>query len=542
MTASNIIEQGREAFRTQAWSDAYSLLSTAAEETSLEPEDLELLARAAYLTGKKSEYTEIWARAFRVYRQQDNSGRAAGCAFWLGLTLLMGGSRAQGSGWIARAARVLEEEKEERMEQGLLLVPEALQCLHGGDFATALDLFGQAVEIGRRFDDANLTTIGQLGRGQAMVYQNNITEGTTLLDEAMVAVVAEETTPIVSGIVYCAVIETCREIYDFQRAKEWTAALSSWCEAQPDLKPYRGQCLVRRAEILQLQGDWPGAMEEVQQACGLLAHEPAAGEAYYLQAELYRLQGQFPEAEEAYRQASTCGKNPHPGLALLRLAQGQVDAAVKAIKREEEEKQDRISRSRMLPAFVEIMLAAGRVKLAKTAAGELSGIATDLQFPFIRAIAYYAEGSVRLAEDAPGVAIDRLQTARSILKNMDATYQNARTRELIGKAYRKLGDADTAEMEFEAAGRKFKEIGAEPDLARVQSLMSTADPAQTYGLTPREMEVLQFLATGKTNKAIASDLFISERTVDRHVSNILGKLNVSSRAAATAFAYEHDLV
>ena len=542
MTASNIIDRGREAFRRQAWSDAFSLLSSADEESSLEPGDLELLARAAYLIGKKSEYTEIWARAFRKYRERGHIQKAADCAFRLGLTLVMGGGRAQGSGWFARAGRMLEDVKEECVEKGFLLIPEALQSLNSGDFTAAYDLFSRAVDIGRRFEESDLTTMGQLGQGQALVYQNKITEGTTLLDEAMVAVVSEETTPIVSGIVYCAVIETCREIYDFQRAKEWTAALSSWCDAQTDLKPYRGQCLVRRAEILQLQGDWPEAMEEVKQACGLLAQEPAAGEAYYLQAELHRLRGHFREAEEAYRQASTCGKNPHPGLALLRLAQGQVDAAMKAIKREEEERQDRISRSRTLTAFVEIMLAAGREKKAQSAAGELAGIASDLQIPFLQAVANYTEGSVLLAGGEPGSAIDRLLAARSILKKMDATYQTARTRELIGMAYRELGDADTANMELEAAGSKFEEMGAEPDLARVHSLLSTSDPVQTYGLTPREMEVLQYLATGKTNKAIASDLFISERTVDRHVSNILGKLNVSSRAAATAFAYEHDLI
>lgn len=542
MNSTNALSRGRKAFRRQAWSDAYSLLSSADEETPLEPGDLELLARASYLNGEKSEYTEIWARAFRIYRERGHIQKAADCAFRLGLTLVMGGDRAQGSGWFARAGRMLEDVKEECTEKGFLLIPEALQSLHSGDFDAAHDLFSRAVDIGRRFEDSDLTTMGQLGQGQALVYQNKIAEGTTLLDEAMVAVVTEETTPIVSGIVYCAVIETCREIYDFQRAKEWTAALSSWCEAQPDLKPYRGQCLVRRAEILQLQGDWPEAMEEVRQARGLLAQEPAAGEAYYLQAELYRLQGRFQDAEEAYRQASTSGKSPHPGLALLRLAQGQVDAAVKAIKREKEEKQNSISRSKILPAFVEIMLAAGRIKMAKTAAGELAGIASDLQVPYLQAVANYTEGSVLLAGDEPGAAIERLQSARSILKKMDVTYQTARTRELIGRAYRELGDADTAHMELEAAVSKFEEMGAEPDLARVQSLMSTADPAQTYGLTPREMEVLQYLATGKTNKAIASDLFISERTVDRHVSNILGKLNVSSRAAATAFAYEHDLI
>jgi DNA-binding CsgD family transcriptional regulator/tetratricopeptide (TPR) repeat protein len=462
----------------------------------------------------------------------------------MGMVLYLRGEHAQGSGWIARSERLVKDYHQECPEQGLLLIPQGLQQLRKGNGEAAYKLFSQAAKIGTRFKNSDLETLGRLGSGQALIQQNRIEKGTTLLDEAMINVVSNDLSPIVSGIVYCAVIETCQKIYDLQRAQEWTDALSRWCDSQPDLVPYRGQCLIRRAEILQLHGNWDDAMDEIQRACQLMqpTGPPATGEAYYRQAELYRLQGHYSKAEQAYQQASKYGRNPQPGLALLRLARGDIKSAKTAIDHVEDEIQERMARSRILPAYVEIMLASQEFQAAKEKADELSDIATELEAPFLQAIAARSQGSVLLENSKPGAALKNLRQSWSLLKQVEASYESARTQVLIGIACRKLGDKDTANMELKAARWIFEQLGAGPDIAKLNSLIKETTTEDTHGLTPRELEVLHILATGKTNKDIAKELFISERTVDRHVSNILGKLNVESRAAATAYAYEHDLV
>lgn len=545
MTTANKLIQGKEAFRKQAWTDSFTLLATADQEKPLSPEDLKSLATAAYLIGKTDDCRDIWNRAHHAFLKKNNIRQAAYCAFWLGMILLNQGKSAQGGGWIARAGRLVEDNHLDCVEKGFLLVPKALQCLSSGDHGKAHEVFSQAVDIGRRFKNTDLITLGRLGRGQALVLQNNISEGTMLFDEVMVAVLSDEISPIITGIVYCSVIETCQKIYDLSRAMEWTGALSRWCDSQPDLVPFRGQCLVRRVEIMQLHGEWQDAMNEGQRACEILSGPPgeaAAGEAWYRRGELFRLSGKFSKAEEMYRQASNWGRKPQPGLALLRLFQGEIKDATTTIRQSEGEKKERISRSKILPAYVEIMLAAGKIRAAEAASKELVEIANELQAPFLMAIASRAQGNVLLADGDPRAALDKLRNAWSLFKSFDAAYESAKTRVLIGRACREVGDKDTAEMELDAARWKFQQLGAVPELEVVESLIRNSPSGTIHGLTPRELEVLRFLATGKTNKTIAVDLFISERTVDRHVSNILSKLNVSSRAAATAYAYEHDLV
>lgn len=545
MVKENKTEHGREAFRKQEWSNAYSLLSSADRENSLEPDDLELLAKAAYLTGKYFDCTDTWNRAHHAFLKKDGTKRAANCAFWLGMILLNQGDRAQGSGWIARAARLVNDYKKDCAEQGFLLVPKGLQALGSGNPDKAYDLFSEAVEIGTRFNNQDLITLSRLGLGQALIFQNKISEGTTLFDEVMVAVLSDEISPIVTGIVYCAVIETCQKIYDLSRAKEWTGALSRWCDSQPDLVPFRGHCLVRRVEIMQIHGEWRDAMDEVERAYELLSRPPgesAAGEACYRQGELHRLLGNFSKSEKMYRQASKWGRKPQPGLALLRWAQGEIKDAVAAIRQSEEEEKDLIKRSKVLPAYVEIMLAAGKIRAAGAASKELSEIADKFEAPFLQAIAARASGSVLLADKDSRAALEKLREAWTLFNNIDAVYESAKTRVLIGRACSEIGDNDTAEMELDAARWHFQQLGAAHDFEMVECLIQESPSDNINKLTPRELEVLRFLATGKTNKNIAANLFISERTVDRHVSNILSKLNVSSRAAATAYAYEHDLI
>lgn len=430
-------------------------------------------------------------------------------------------------------------------ERGYLQIPVALEAMGAGDAASAYTTFGEISEIAEAFGDRTLVALGQLGRGQALIAMGKATKGVAFLDEAMVAVTTGDVSPVAAGIVYCAVIIECRGIFDLRRAQEWTAALSRWCATQQDLKPYRGQCLVHRSEIMQLRGEWSDAMDEVRQACDHQASQPGdpvMGMAQYQQGELLRLRGDFARAEAAYREATGWGHPVQPGLALLRLAQGRVDDAGAAIRRAVNEAEGPVQRSRVLSAQVEIALTSGDVAAARTAADELEEIATAFDSPYLRAVVGYAHGSVLLTEGNAEAACVALRRTWVTWYELDARYEAALVRLRMAEACYQLADYDTAEMELDAARQVFAELGAVPALRQVRALESATTRRPGGVLTPRELEVLRLVATGATNRDIADTLVISEKTVARHLSNMFTKLGLNSRSAATAYAYEHNLV
>jgi DNA-binding CsgD family transcriptional regulator len=516
------------------WGDAYRSLVTAERPDA---EELERLATAAYMVGREDEYLDALERAHHAHLEAGATPRAVRCAFWLSMTQLMRGELGRSEGWFARAERLLERAAGECVERGYLLLRDVVTRHVSGDHGAALATAANAAAIAERFADADLHALAVHEQGLCLIRLERITDGLRMLDEAMVAAVGGELSPIVTGLVYCSVIDGCQEIYALRRAQEWTAALSEWCDEQPDMVAFTGRCLVHRAEILQLHGAWQDALDAASRAGERLSR--VAGQAAYRRGEVHRLRGELAEAENAYREASRHGAEPQPGLALLRLAQGSGEAAMAAVRRGLTEASDPVARIRLLPAAVEVMLAAGAHDQARAACEELEELEPRYASVLLAALAAAARGAVDLAGGDARAALVALRRAERAWEDIGAPYERARVRVLVGLACRSLGDADSAALELESARDAFTELRAAPDVARVSTLLS---PRGAHGLTPRELEVLRLVAAGETNKAIAAALVLSERTVDRHVSNIFTKLGISSRTAATAYAYQHELV
>lgn len=543
------LERGRELFRQKAWAAAFAELSAADRGSALGAQDLLSLALLAHLLGREGENTSLLARAHQACQAEGDVRSAVRCAFWLGFTAMLNGDMAQASGWLARARRLLddcaEQVPEGCVEEGYLLLPVGYRSVHAGEAEIAYTAFSEAAAIGERFGDKDLIALGRQGQGRALIRKGEIARGVALLDEVMVGVTANEVSPNVAGGVYCSVIEACGEIFDIRRAQEWTTALDEWCSANPDIVPYRGHCQIRRAEILQLRGRWDEALDAARQACDEMSKSKLssnARSAFYRLAEIHRLRGNFEDAEAAYRQASHLGKTLQPGLALLLVAKGQTDAAVAIVRNLLQTVKDPSSRSIVLDIGVEVFLATGDVAGARTCADELADLAKLIDAPLLLAMSSRTTGAVLIAEHQPTAAQQALRRSLTFWREVDAPYEGARVRVLLGDAYRAQGDQTTAQLEFDAARSVFSQLGAKAELRRIDDIREHSPQSPNGPLTAREIEVLALVATGKSNRDIAKDLFISEKTVARHISNIFLKLDLSSRAAATAYAYQHKLL
>ena len=539
MEQESTLGRGREAYSRRAWLEAYEALRAAHEVAPLRPQDLELLGTAAYMLGRDDESIEWLERMHHLYLASGETLRGVRCAVWIGLNLASRGLLGPASGWLGRAHRLLENEGD-CAERGFLLLPVMFQHEAAGDFAAGAAAAREAVRIGERFGDRDLFALAIQGQGRMLMKDGRVREGLALLDESMVAITAEELSPIVTGIVYCGFILACQEVYEVRRAREWTRALSEWWALQPEMVAFTGRCLVHRAEILQLDGSWPDALEEARRAGERFVEtkNPAAGLARYRQGELLRLRGEFAAAEEAYREASGSAGSRNrdwPSCASRRGAPRPLRPRSAGWRGRP--RCPSIVRG-LLPAFVEIMLAVGEIeerapRLCRTARSSREASRARCW----TAIVAHAEGAVELAAGDARAALVALRSARETWHALEAPYEIARTRVLVGAACHALGDEEAAALERDAARSIFQRLGAKPDLARL-----SAGTTDAHGLSARELEVLRLVASGKSNREIASALVISEHTVARHLQNIFAKLGVSSRSAATAFAFEHDLV
>ncbi|HUF76795.1 MAG TPA: LuxR C-terminal-related transcriptional regulator, partial [Longimicrobiales bacterium] len=500
------------------------------------------LAVAAYLVGDEEGFLEALREAHQAFLAADDALEAVRAAFWIGQHLAGRGELGRASGWFGRAARVVQEREAEGAARGYVLLPAGLKQLETGEHEASVETCSQAAEIGRRCRDEDLTALALHVQGRALLRLGRLEEGLALLDEAMVAAASQELSPITTGLLYCSVISACGEVYALRRAQEWTAALADWCEEQPQMIAYTGPCLVSRAEILQRRGEWSRAMEEAEMALERFergAGPGTAGPALYQKGELHRLRGEYAAAESAYKAASRAGREPQPGLALLRMAQGEPEKAAASLRRGLGEARGPLRRARLLPAYVEVLLCLGDVKAASRACDDLDEVASAWSGRVLAALAAQARGSTKLAADDPEGALALLRSACEEWEALDAPYEVARTRMSLAEACRALGDEEGAALELGGAQDAFTRLGASEAAG---GGATAGQDATDHRLTPREREVLAWLATGRTNRAIAEALFISEKTVARHVANIYAKLGLSSRAAATAYAYEHALL
>ncbi len=522
------------------WVADYAALSAQDRRSGLSPEDVERMAVAAFLLGHDEEMIGLRERAYNDYLSRDQRSQAVRCAFWLGFHLQNRGDLARSAGWLAMQQRLASAgDDPDGPLTGLMVLAQAATLMVQQDPASALPLFDRAAQIAESAGDLDAFVLAGLGKGRCLEMMGRPTEAVVLMDEVMVHVLGGAVAPQVVGFAYCAMIVLCLRYFDVRRAQEWTQALTGWCDRQSGLVPYRGACMVHRAELLQLRGAWSEAVAAAQDACLRLPESTAVGSAHYRVAEIMRMQGRFADAQLEYARAARYGAEVQPGLAKLRAVQGNTVAAMAGLDRALGEDPQAPLRPAIQATRVDIALAIGDLDSARAAADDLLGLAADPAAPYLKALAAYGDGAVRLAEGDPRGAIPRLRRAWTLWQQVQAPYEAARTRVLVGTACRALGDEDAARMEADAARAVFEQLGAVIDLMSTDP--ADSPPSDQDRLTARECEVLRLVATGATNKVIAERLILSEKTVARHISNIFGKLGVSSRAAATAYAYEHHL-
>lgn len=538
---ADILEAARAAHAGNRWAEARDGFLRARAAGPLSADDMAALADAAWWEGAIEESLSAYEEAYRLYVHGDDPRPrpAAMLAMDIAFSWFLRGEEAMGSGWMARAQRLLADEPS-CVEHGYLASMAIDAAIAEGAFDTAIDLAREIQSQAARFGDETLLTFAMVSEGIAMIRKGDVGEGLAVLDEAMLPVVAGRLRPAYAGNIYCQLMSICTDLADLRRAQQWTDATTRWCQGFSNAVMFIGICRVHRAQLLQVRGRWSDAEVEIQRVCEELAamNVVAVGLARYELGEVRRLRGDLAGAAEAYADAHRHGRDPQPGLALLWLAQGQHDAALEALLAAESSATDRLAKTRIWEAMVEVALAAGDLATARRASDELQAAAATYASSGLAAAAALARGIVELAEGDADAAVVSLQSARQRWQDLDAPYRVAHARRHLARAHDALGNEHTAGLEREAAAAALAGLGvAESDPAAAPP----PAPELPGGLTRREAEVLALVARGLTNRDVAAALVLSEKTVARHLANIYTKLGVSSRTAAAAVAHDHGL-
>jgi len=472
------IAAGRDAIRRRAWHEAYDLLSAAGD--SLGAEDVEQLADAAFWSQRLDEALTLRERAYKAHLDEGNLLRAGGAAVRLALDYLGRWNIPVFNGWLARGERLLADEPE-AVEHGQAALVRAVYANWSGDMEAALAHAERAYEFGKRFDDPDLQALALVTQGSALVYLGELDRGLALLDEASTSALTGELDPFSSTVVYCTTITSSQGIGDFERAKQWTDAANRWCDVD-GTHGFPGACRVHRSEILWLGGEWEQAEQEAVDACAELesynVFTTAAG--YYQIGEIRRRRGDFAAAEEAYRKAHELGREPQPGQALLRLAQGQTDQAVAALQRSlGDEGRDPTSRARRLPAQVDVSLAVGDLETARAAADELETHTERFRVggertPLLEGPLQLVRARIALVAEDWDEAEVRARSALRIWTKVGAPFEAAEARIALGMAYEHKSDQEGARAEYEAAKVAFERLGAVLDAQRAMELLGEA--------------------------------------------------------------------
>ncbi len=516
------LESAREAVERLAWREAYDAYS-AVEAERLAPEDLERFAEAAWWRGRLDESIDLRERAYAGYSAAEDDLGAARIALVLSQDHAGRGAFAVAGGWFGTAERLLETQPEGVVHARLALTRALNAMFAAGDLPEAITLFDRAYELGRQFRDRDTQMLAVVGKGRALVKQGELEAGLALLDEATASAVCGELRAFSTAIVYCVTISSCQDVGDYRRAAEWTEEANRWCD-RLDVSGFPGACRIHRAEMLRLRGDWEGAEKQAVEACEELQdyERSITAGGFYEIGEIRRRRGDFAAAEEAYRRANEFGRDPHPGLALLRLAEGRVDAAAAGIARSLDGIEDPLSRLRRLPARVEIAIAASDVPTARASAAEIERIVDTYKLGGERAVAFDATvhmawGRIQLAEGDVEEAARSLRRVRDEWQQIGAPHETAEARMLLAVAFRRLGDEHAATAELEAALATFERLGAKLDQARASELLGRLQTRRTFLFTDivDSTRLLETLGNEKWKKLLARhDELLRERILD----------------------------